>query len=124
MDPAAPTGLGIDWDEPLALPQRRASNHLAFNLGRLIMVSERSGARLRIASDLTADDVQIITAWLAEQVRRVGRIRIEHINDAASAPSDILQQLRDALPADVQVEHDHRGGVEFTRAASAYMLNR
>jgi ATP-dependent Lhr-like helicase len=122
MDPAAPTGLGIHWDEPLALPQRRRSSHLAFNLGRLVMVSERSGARLRVASDLTAEDIQVITAWLAQQVRRLGRVRIERINDVASAPSDVLQQLREALAGDVQVEHDHRGGVELTRAASAYML--
>jgi hypothetical protein len=122
MDPAAPTGLGIHWDEPLALPQRRRSSHLAFNLGRLVMVSERSGARLRVASDLTAEDIQVITAWLEQQVRRLGRVRIERINDVASAPSDVLQQLREALAGDVQVEHDHRGGVELTRAASAYML--
>ena len=122
MDPAAPTGLGIDWDEPLSLPQRRSSNHLAFNLGRLVMVSERSGASLRVASDLTAGDIDVITGWLAQQVRQLGRIRIERINEAGSATSEILEQLRKALPADVQVEHDHRGGVQLTRTASAYLL--
>jgi ATP-dependent Lhr-like helicase len=122
MDPAAPTGLGIDWHGELTLPQRRSSSYLAFNLGRLIMVAERSGARLSIAPELTNEDVEVVAGWLAQQVGRLGRVRVELVNGEQSNTSEVLEQLRGALPADVQTEHDHRGGVEFTRAASAYLL--
>jgi ATP-dependent Lhr-like helicase len=101
-DPVAPTGLGVEWPNPL--PHRRAGNYLAFHGGAIVLTAENYGRRLAFAPDLGdaafASAVALLTHLL--NVRR--KIPIDTIDGAAPGESRYLTRLGDVF----DVARDHR----------------
>ena len=100
-DCASPCGLGLDWPE---LPQRRASNYLAFIGEDLAVVVENGGKSLRflISPDHPATDEAL--AVLVHIARWRRRIEVHSINDADAIDSPWLLPLDRVL----RVQADHK----------------
>lgn len=112
-DCASPCGLGLDWPE---LPQRRASNYLAFIGENLAVVVENGGKSLRflISPDHPAIDEAL--AVLVHITRRRRRIEVHSINSANAIDSPWLLPLDRVL----RVQADHkRVELEVREAATA-----
>ena len=83
IDPAAPTGLGL---EPLRgiYPDRRPGSHLVFHGARLVMTSWRNGSRLEFAvaaeSPFVPEYCSVLKHLLTRQVQPVKAIDVETIN--------------------------------------------
>jgi ATP-dependent helicase Lhr and Lhr-like helicase len=103
-DPVAPTGLGAAWPG-LALPQRRASNYLAFCHGELALVVENGGRRLNFAADLDAAAFDAAAALLTHLLATHRKLVVDTINGQSAADSDLLMRLADVF----DVARDHRG---------------
>jgi hypothetical protein len=103
-DPVAPTGLGIDWPS-LPLPQRRASNYLAFHHGVLVLVAENYGRKLSFAAGIDDDGFVSATALLTHLLKKRRKISIDSIDGGAPAVSPLLARLADIF----DVARDHRG---------------
>lgn len=103
-DPIAPCGLGIEWPT-LVLPQRRASNYLAFHRGVLVLVVENYGRRLSFGNDLDDNAFASATALLTHLLAKRRKITIDSIDGANSADSPLLMRLADVF----DVARDHRG---------------
>jgi ATP-dependent Lhr-like helicase len=101
-DPAAPTGLGIDWPTPL--PHRRANNYLAFHRGGIVLIAENHGRKLTFAADL--DDAAFLSAvaLLNHLVTTRRKIPVDSIDGAPPAQSVYLARLADQF----DVARDHR----------------
>lgn len=100
-DCASPCGLGLEWPE---LPQRRATNYLAFIGEDLALVVENGGKALRF---LISPEHQLTDAALAVLVhiaRRRRRIEVHTIDDTDAIDSPWLKPLDRVL----RVQADHR----------------
>lgn len=100
LDPAAPCGLGLDWD---ALPQRRPQNYLAFRGGELALVVENQGKRLTFHVDPAEVDDALL-APLRRLLAAARRLTLEQINDAPARTSP----YRPALERLGRLVSDHR----------------
>ncbi len=101
-DPIAPSGLGIDWPTPL--PQRRASNYLAFHRGTIALVAENHGRRLAFAADLDSEAFASAVALLTHLLAVRRRIPIDSIDGVTPNDSPYLARLADLF----DVSRDHR----------------
>jgi ATP-dependent Lhr-like helicase len=101
LDPVAPCGLGLDWD---ALPPRRPQNYLSFHAGRLALVIENQGRRLRFIEPVDPAAMPAILAPLRLLLARERRLAIETIGDVPAIQSPWL----DALATIARVVRDHR----------------
>lgn len=100
-DPISPCGLGLQ--EPVSqehspeLPRRISSNHLVFNGGRLVLVSERKGKSLTF--HVGADDeqlssyVDVLRHLLYRSFQPLRKLEIETINGIPSRQSPYLDAL-------------------------------
>ncbi len=97
-DPASPCGLG-GVELGLDLPRRVPSNHLVFHGRRLVLVSERRGAVLRIHVPADhprlSDYLDFLKAQLGRAVRPRRFIAVETINDEPATTSPYRQVLQD-----------------------------
>jgi ATP-dependent Lhr-like helicase len=112
-DPASPCSLGLE-DLPFGLPRRVLGNHLVFHGRRLVVTSERRGARLNIEvppdHPHLADYLGFLKVQLSRQIRPRRFIQIDIINDETAATSPYAGALR-------SVAH-------CTRTASGIRLSR
>jgi ATP-dependent Lhr-like helicase len=101
LDPVAPCGLGLAWD---VLPPRRPQNYLSFHAGRLALVIEKQGRRLRFVGPVDPAALPEVLAPLGHLLARERRLAIETIDDAPAPQSLWL----DALATIGRVVRDHR----------------
>jgi len=99
-DPASPCGLpAIDLGFPL--PRRVASNHVVFHGRRLVLTSERRGARLTIAvgpdHPRLPDYFGVLRAQLARSVQPRSAITVEEINSQPAGASPYRSALQEAF---------------------------
>jgi len=99
-DPASPCGLPA-IDLGLQLPRRVASNHLVFHGRRLVLVSERRGARLTIAvgpdHPRLTDYLGVLKAQLGRSVQPRGAITVDEINGQPAGASPYRSALQEAF---------------------------
>lgn len=112
-DPASPCGLaGVDLG--LELPRRIPSNHLVFHGCRLVLVSERRGARLTVAvgpdHPRLADYLGVLKAQLGRSVQPRGAITVDEINRQPAGASPYRSALQELF--------------QVTRSPSALKLAR
>ncbi len=97
-DPASPCGLPA-IDLGLQLPRRIPSNHLVFHGRRLVLVSERRGARLTIAvgpdHPRLADYLGVLKAQLGRSVQPRGAITVDEINGQPAGASPYRSALQE-----------------------------
>jgi len=98
-DPASPCSLGA-IDLGMSLPRRVASSHLVFHGRRLVLTSERRGARLTISvgpdHPRLGDYLEVLRSQLARSVEPRSAITVEEINSQPAGASPYraaLQQL-------------------------------
>ena len=92
MDPVAPVGLGLPWQD---LPARRGNNYMVFDDGSLALIVENLGKTLtycRAPDDPALDAIHAVFNHLVEQ-RRL-RINIRQINGEPAKLSPYLEALR------------------------------
>ena len=106
-DPISPAGLSLDWD---ALPQRRAQNYLGFHAGKLALVVENRGKRLRIFLGPDDPALDVLLVNLVRVIESGRRLEVDTINDQPAKQSPYL----DALSRHLTLLQDHRG-VYFER---------
>ena len=104
-DPASPAGLAL----PLAglpMPPRRAGAGLVSVAGRVVLVTERGGERLRIDADAPAEDrARAIEALAAAQrARGSGALEVHRIDDGPARASQALTDIERSF----EVGRDHR----------------
>ena len=102
-DPAAPTGLGIEW--PSRLPQRRANNYLAFHRGQIVLIAESYGRRLGFTGSLDAAAFTAAIALLSHLLGIRRKISIDSIDGELPSASPYLVRLAEVF----DVARDHRG---------------
>lgn len=112
-DPASPCGLaGVDLG--FELPRRIPSNHLVFHGRRLVLISERRGARLTIAvghdHPRLADYLGVLKAQLGRSVQPRGAITVDEINGQPAGASPYRSALQELF--------------QVTRSPSALKLAR
>ncbi|MBX3706034.1 MAG: DEAD/DEAH box helicase [Pseudomonadales bacterium] len=90
MDPVSPCGLGLPWP---TLPQRRPQNYLAFRAGRLALVIENQGRRLRFVEPPEPTALPGLLAPLRHLLARTRRLPIDTIDDAPAHTSERLALL-------------------------------
>jgi len=90
MDPVSPCGLGLPWPD---LPQRRPQNYLSFHAGRLTLVIENGGRRLRFLKDPDPTAAATILAPLMHLLQRHQRLPIESIDGQPPLTSPRLELL-------------------------------
>jgi ATP-dependent helicase Lhr and Lhr-like helicase len=91
LDPVAPTGLSIKWDD---LPQRRQGNYLAFHGGELALVLHSNGRELDYLVPPDHDDLDAINSVLEHLVyKRRLRVSVRKINKTPSKQSPYLGSL-------------------------------
>ena len=101
LDPVSPCGLGLDWPQ---LPQRRAQNYLAFFQGKLALVIENNGARLRFEIDPQDNEIDRVLEPCIHLARTLGKITVKEINEQPSQTSPYLP----ALARVMKKRKDHR----------------
>lgn len=104
LDPICPSGMGLEWPEA-RLPHRRAGNHLAIVGGKLTLMSENTGARLRFLTTATDPATQKSCALLRQLGRVTSRIVLTEINTEPARKSAYLR----ALEQHFEVHSDHKG---------------
>jgi ATP-dependent Lhr-like helicase len=114
-DPCSPVGLGLPlWQD--RLPRRVIGNHLVFHGRRLVIVSERRGARLDIAvppdHPHVADYLRFLEVMLTRAVDPERSIVVETINGEPAPDSPYLHVLRQRLrlvrmPTGVRLERQY-----------------
>jgi ATP-dependent Lhr-like helicase len=97
-DPASPCGLGLPGLE--GLPRRLPVHHLVLHGSRLVVISERRGARLEVRAPpgdpRLPEYLGFLSSMLTRPVRPARSVRIETINGepaAASAYRGVLGEL-------------------------------
>jgi ATP-dependent Lhr-like helicase len=99
-DPASPCGLPA-IDLGFALPRRLASNHVVFHGRRLVLTSERRGARLTIAvgpdHPRLPDYFGVLRAQLARSVQPRSAITVDEINGQPAGASPYRSALQEAF---------------------------
>ncbi|MFP6808713.1 MAG: hypothetical protein VB957_16285 [Pseudomonadales bacterium] len=95
-NPISPCGMGLELPE-MKLPRRASSNHVVFDGGKVIMVSERRGKSLTF--HISPDDEQlpaylgVLRHLLYRSFAPMRKIEIESINDISARNSPYLQVL-------------------------------
>ncbi len=102
MDPAAPCGLGLSWEE---LPQRRAGNYLSFHGGRLALVVENQGRRLTLLVEPEHPALPAILTPVSHILARKRRLTLETINGDPAQQSAYLPYLH--AIAKTVIDHRH-----------------
>jgi ATP-dependent Lhr-like helicase len=99
-DPASPCSLGA-IDLGFALPRRVASSHLVFHGRRLVLTSERRGARLTISvgpdHPRLVDYLGVLRSQLERSVEPRSAITVEEINDQPAGTSPYRSALQMAF---------------------------
>ncbi len=90
VDPASPCGLGLG--DP-ALPQRRPQNYLSYLEGRLALVVENGGSRLRFHLAPDHPDLTRTLGPLEHLVARDRRVVVQTINDTDARTSPYLEPI-------------------------------
>ena len=112
-DPASPCGPPA-IDLGLELPRRVPSNHLVFHGRRLVLVSERRGARLSISvgpdHPRLADYLGVLKTQLGRSVQPRGAITVDEINGQPAGASPYRGALHELF--------------QVTRSPSALKLSR
>jgi ATP-dependent Lhr-like helicase len=97
-DPASPCGLP-EVDLGLQLPRRIPSNHLVFHGRRMVMVSERRGARLTISvgpdHPRLTDYLGVLKAQLGRSVQPRSAITVDEINGQPAGASPYRSALQE-----------------------------
>ena len=101
-DPAAPTGLGIEWPSPL--PHRRANNYLAFHHGQIVLIAESYGRRLSFTGTLDDAAFTSAVALLSHLLGFRRKVPIDSIDGEPPRASPYLVRLADVF----DVARDHR----------------
>ena len=101
LDPAAPCGLGLSWEE---LPQRRPGNYLSFHCGRLALVVENQGRRLTFLVEPDHSALPAILAPVSHILKRQRRLTLASINGDPALQSAYLPYLE----AIAKIVKDHR----------------
>ena len=103
-DPASPATLGLELNG-LAPPARRIGGGLVLDGERVVIVTERGGASLRIDPSATDEAVARSLAALGRALdARAARLEVRQINDAPARATVHLAQLERAFV----VTRDHR----------------
>lgn len=103
LDPVAPCGLGLGWDE---LPHRRQGNYLAFHAGQLALSVISNGRSLTYTVAWDDPDIDSINGVLTHLVqRRRLTLRIETINAVPAKASPYLAGLERLF--DISQDHKH-----------------
>jgi ATP-dependent Lhr-like helicase len=90
MDPIAPCGLALEWEE---LPRRMPHNYLAFFQGTLALVVENQGRRLRFQIPPEHPQLAKVCAPLSHLLLARKRISVAEINGQPSRESAYLEPL-------------------------------
>ena len=101
LDPVSPCGLGLDWPQ---LPQRRAQNYLSFLHGKLALIVENNGARLRFEIEPQDNEIDRVLEPCINLARTLGKITVKEINGQPSQTSPYLPSLARVM----KKRNDHR----------------
>ena len=100
-DPAAPSGLGLDWP---AAPPRRAGNYLTFDNGELALTARNYGAHIRFVQEPTDASIATICAPLTHILTQRSRITVQTIDDESAKSSRWVGLLGTCF----RITHDHK----------------
>ena len=103
MDPVAPTGMGLTFDD-IDLPNRRPQNLLAFLHGELALVVENHGRRLQFRIPPDHTDIDLVLTPLIALAETRKRVPVDTINGEPARTSTYL----DVLSRHLKRVHDHK----------------